>query len=233
MIFAIRRGFTLIELLVVISIIVLLMGILLPALAGASRAGKAMKCMAQMRQIGLATVIYADDHGGRLPRSAHSAMAFREMPWGFALRPYLGACACEGYSVKSMATDGEGPTWQTLFNGLYRCPMDRRRDKQWSYGKNVYPELTSEETGGPTWTHIHRIPRPVATILYGELRNHSSCDHFMSHFWSAGGEPDVDAARHGQRSNYVFVDGHVAAARFPETFEPSKHLDNWNPATAQ
>ncbi|MBM4028741.1 MAG: hypothetical protein FJ280_25605 [Planctomycetes bacterium] len=111
--------------------------------------------------------------------------------------------------------------------------MDRRRDKQWSYGKNVYPELTSEETGGPTWTHIHRIPRPVATILYGELRNHSSCDHFMSHFWSAGGEPDVDAARHGQRSNYVFVDGHVAAARFPETFEPSKHLDNWNPATAQ
>lgn len=62
-----RRGFTLIELLVVISIIAILIGITLPALAAARRHVRATLCMGQLRQLATGFHIYADGNGGLLP----------------------------------------------------------------------------------------------------------------------------------------------------------------------
>ena len=211
------RGFTLIELLVVIAIIALLAALLLPALSRGSALAKATQCRSQMRQIGLATRLYAEDHEDFFPRSQHSANANNMYPWERAIAPNLGG------------KDTSGRTFTNLLRSLYHCPADLRTGLPLSYGLNVYFELE-----GPNYLSCHRmaqVPKAAATIAYTEIL--AAGDHVMPEDWTqlTDAISDVASTRHSRKSNYLFVDGHVQLLPLARTYQPP-NLDCWNPALA-
>jgi prepilin-type N-terminal cleavage/methylation domain-containing protein/prepilin-type processing-associated H-X9-DG protein len=214
-----RAGFTLVELLVVIAIVATLASLLLPALTRARETARAARCTANQRQLIFAALLYVDEHADELPRSTHSAFAFRQRPWGRALAGYLGVADA---------------SWTNLFSGVYRCPSHRPQGT-WSYGQNVYFELSpgdDDYLGSPaTWRRVTDVPRPAATLLDGEVPG--SADHVMAHFWtSAEKAGDLDPARHRGRANYTYLDGHAAPKRLEQTYDPGKRIDAWNPSIA-
>ena len=83
-------GFTLIELLVVIAIIAILAGMLLPVLGRAKEDSVRIKCINNVKQLGLAMQMYGDDNGALLPMPHGTVLwgATNPPPWSQPLAVY-------------------------------------------------------------------------------------------------------------------------------------------------
>jgi prepilin-type N-terminal cleavage/methylation domain-containing protein len=165
-----KRAFSLIELLVVIAIITLLLGMLLPSLAGAREAARTVKCSSNQRQLITAWTLYASDFKDRaMPLAYWSTKDIGSGPqvfwWGTHgttstppeydkgfIAPYLSSKLYNG-SVFECPTQ----PW-----GSYR-PQGPSKTITSTYGYNGY-YLSPAKTPGWAYSIEHRPWRRIAEI---------------------------------------------------------------------
>jgi prepilin-type N-terminal cleavage/methylation domain-containing protein/prepilin-type processing-associated H-X9-DG protein len=185
------RAFTLVELLVVIAIIAILAALLLPALAQAKQRAVTIKCLSNLKQIGIASVIYVDDNEDSLPQSVHEGLS---NSWVQTLQPLLAG------------------------TNLHRCPSDENLARYYSYGVNDY--VLPQPNGGG-FTKYSSFPSPSDTFIMAEIPEGASFDHFHFVEDADYSVPtfagSVAVKRHLDGANYLFVDGHAQRLSWAQT----------------
>jgi len=224
-----RQAFTLVELLVVISIIALLMGLLLPALSRARRQAKSTVCKNNLRQMGLATMLYVEDNGGRLPYAWGVSHNANTNNFQTLLIPYV---------LKDRFNADQNTRNSDFAKNVFRCPTRLKENhyrnnidysgtgNPWkiSYGMNQYTSLNFPVAGGgfpsAKTVTLSTVARPTTILLIADLSyelNHPAITYLQPR--KVGQELYYDVGwRHGMshpegHANILLMDMHVEARR--------------------
>ena len=184
-------AFTLIELLVVISVIALLIGILLPVLSSARRALIRVRCLSNIRQIGLATQLYTVDHKGQLPYESRGDEAA-----GF--RCWVDVLYEDSYLARVDASDG-----------VLICPSVDGVDpaSMESYRMNSkLAETTAGQPGFRPHQKLSAVPEPTRTVGYFDADTGGGVLSFKGRWRDSGDDVNY---RHSKAASLVFLDWHA------------------------
>jgi prepilin-type N-terminal cleavage/methylation domain-containing protein/prepilin-type processing-associated H-X9-DG protein len=144
-----RKGFTLVELLVVIGIIAVLVGLLLPALNQARRQSRSVKCLSNLRSLGQALMLYAENNERMWPYARHDTYSVDgiQTRWADRLVPYVSSSNRDA----SLQTTAD---YDMLRNAsvLWGCPEWSEKEKsdvsyaRTGYGMSLYPLARDKPT---------------------------------------------------------------------------------------
>ena len=230
------RGFTLVELLVVIAIIAILASLLLPALSKSKEKAKSIGCINNLRQLGIASKIYADDHEGRFcfTFQVRGNNVFRKAWFNF-LQPYqqtTNLLLCPNKTKKfkelvalypSEVADKAISNYEANFD-LGGCDWPGIWDKEkWPQLKDSLvrrPASVVHMTDGGSRPVNTKDPQKCVTAqspekpgcwIVHDPANDAPCIGCVT----APGDPNWGGPhlRHNKRSNVAFVDGHIQAMK--------------------
>lgn len=178
-----HRSFTLVELLVVTAIIAILAALLSPALRTARDKARQAACANNLKQLGLALTMYADDYGELYPFNYQAGVG----TWADAL-------AAKGYLKTS----------HYLSNAILNCPADPNHSRggvfyvTGDYGINAF--ITSRSWwGGADAKYPRELSRPSGTILL--------CD--ADWYFVPESPTKLPHYLHSGGANVLYCDGHL------------------------
>ncbi|MGB2809486.1 MAG: prepilin-type N-terminal cleavage/methylation domain-containing protein, partial [Sedimentisphaerales bacterium] len=223
-----QRGFTLIELLVVIAIIALLLALLMPALERARAHARRAVCTANLRDLAIAWIIYADDNDGKIvngqpndnPRQTGGpppAKVYVEIPWALemVIDPATGdpdEQTLTKYDHEKTIKDGA--LWPNNQNvKAYRCPGGKAKHlRTYSIVCSLNGDRSPVSTLGSAGSMLcvknrSLVRRPhdrIVSVCEGWVNNLS----YRVGYINPGQWIDPPPARHSNGMAFVFADGH-------------------------
>lgn len=200
-------GFTLVELLVVMGIIALLIGILLPSLARAKEMSVRIKCMANMRQIVMASMMYVNASKGYVPfanwagKESATAKYPYQAGWLYKSAPF-------GFNIGDPKSVKTGIVYSYLKStDVFHCPWDMGPYPTGSV-RNMTSYLMNGEmcsTGNSDVPMSYKVTKfRAGSVMYLETREDPGYWNDGSN-WPSEGIPN----RHSKAGSIGSVDGSV------------------------